>query len=139
MQNLRCQKYGQNAKYRICVLLFSISIYHKLLHIHSHHICVLYHENQLIHFIFLQVPWNRATLGLPLPLLVVRIRASILLASHSSTKIWAVYVVKRIGLIINPFTNREVTFISRIVVALHHVHFIIFFIEPWLILQVKLR
>lgn len=50
------------------------------------------------------IPWNGATMGLPPPFLIVRIRPAILLAGHRSAKIRAAGVIERVGQIIDPLT-----------------------------------
>ena len=75
------------------------------------------------------IPWNGATMGLPPPFLIVRIRPAILLTSHRSAKIRAARIIQRVGQIIDPLAIWKLTTRTQwIMPTLDHVNFIILLI-----------
>ena len=85
-----------------------------------------------------KLPRNGATIRLPPPLLVIRIRSPILLTSYGCTKVRAIGIIEWIRLVINPFTRRKITFPLWVFPSLNHKNSI-FLIEPRPISNLKLR
>ena len=83
-------------------------------------------------------PRNWASIRLPLPLLVVGVGPSVLLARNRGAKVGTSGVIERIRLIKHPFPRREITSLLLVMSTLNHNN-LIFLVQPRTIIIVGLE